>query len=111
MTDDNSQPSNLPPPKDLGEFSDRLRRAQGLEEKPEGPQGGVYTRGLSMAFRLATEMVAALFVGGAIGWFLDRWWGTRPWLLLVFLTLGTAAGTLNAYRASQRWVGNDSEQG
>lgn len=110
MTDDNSQPSK-PPPKDLGEFSDRLRRAQGIEKKPEGPQGGVYSRGLGMAFRLATEMVAALFVGGAIGWFLDRWLGTRPWLLLVFLTLGMAAGTLNAYRAARRWGEDDLGQG
>ena len=111
MTDDNSQPSDPNKPTDLGEFSDRLRRAQGFEQKPQGPQGGAYSRGLAMAFRLATEMVAALFVGGAIGWFLDRWWGTRPWLLLVFLLLGMAAGILNAYRASQRWVGDDQGQG
>jgi ATP synthase protein I len=37
-----------------------------------------------------------------LGWFLDGWLETRPWLLLLFLLLGAAAGTLNAYRAAMR---------
>ena len=57
---------------------------------------------MAQALRVALEMASALFVGGAIGWFLDRWLGTRPWLLLVFLLLGVAAGILNAYRAATR---------
>ena len=60
-----------------------------------------------MAFRMATELVAALLVGGGIGWFLDRWLDTRPWLLLVFLTLGMAAGTLNAFREAKRMGGDE----
>ena len=52
--------------------------------------------------RLATEMAAALAVGAVIGWFLDSWLGTRPWLLLLFLVLGMAAGTMNAYRTATR---------
>ena len=111
MTDDKPEPSDLPPPADLGEFSDRLRRAKGQLEAPSGPQSGVNARGLSMAFRMTTEMVAALLVGGGIGWFLDRWWGTRPWLLLVFLTLGVAAGILNSVRTAQRMAQDDTEQG
>ena len=45
------------------------------------------------------ELVAALVVGVAIGWGIDRWLGTRPWGLLVFFFLGAAAGILNVYRA------------
>jgi ATP synthase protein I len=108
MTDDKPQPSDPP---DLGEFSDRLRRAKGHNEPPPGSQSGVNSRGLGMAFRMATEMVAALLVGGAIGWFLDRWWGTRPWLLLVFLALGMAAGILNVFRAAQRMAQDETGQG
>jgi len=36
--------------------------------------------------------------GAVIGWLLDRWLGTKPWLILVFFILGFAAGLLNVYR-------------
>jgi ATP synthase protein I len=49
--------------------------------------------------RVATELVAGLVVGVVIGLLLDRWLGTKPWLLVVFFLLGAAAGLLNVYRA------------
>jgi ATP synthase protein I len=101
MTDDKPPPSDQTPP-DLGDFGQRLRRAQGESEQLPGPASGVNSRGLGLAFRMATELVAALIVGGGIGWFLDRWLDTRPWLLLVFLALGMAAGMLNAFREAKR---------
>ena len=58
-----------------------------------------------LALRVGVEMVAAAAVGGGLGWLLDHWLGTRPWLLLVFLVLGFAAGMLNAYRAAMRIAG------
>lgn len=58
------------------------------------PQGG-----LAFALRIAVELVSALAVGMGIGWAVDRWFGTRPWGLVVFFFLGAAAGMLNVYRA------------
>jgi ATP synthase protein I len=52
------------------------------------------------AWRLTVEMVAALVVGLGIGWGLDRWLGTGPWLLLVFLLLGAATGIWNAVKTA-----------
>lgn len=43
--------------------------------------------------------MVAVAVGVAIGWALDRWFGTRPWGVIVFLFLGVGAGMLNVYRA------------
>jgi len=54
------------------------------------------------AFKMATELVAGVVVGGGIGWVLDGVLGTRPWLLIVFFFLGFAAGLLNLVRAAQR---------
>lgn len=54
--------------------------------------------GLGLGFRIATELVAAFAVGGGIGYLLDRWLGTAPWLMVVFLLLGATAGMLNVYR-------------
>ncbi|WP_370511874.1 AtpZ/AtpI family protein [Telmatospirillum sp. J64-1] len=49
--------------------------------------------------RIAVELVAGVLVGVGIGYALDAWLGTRPWLMVVFLFLGSAAGALNVYRA------------
>jgi ATP synthase protein I len=57
-------------------------------------------RAMSLGFRVLTEFVAATVVGALIGWFLDKWLGTTPWLLILFLGLGIAAGFNNVYRMS-----------
>lgn len=54
------------------------------------------------AVRVAADLVAGVAVGGVIGWGLDWWLGTTPWLLLVFLVLGSAAGLTNVMRTAQR---------
>jgi len=56
-------------------------------------------RFLSMAMRIGVELVAAIVVAMGAGWLLDRWLGTKPWLMIVFFFLGSAAGIMNVYRA------------
>jgi len=51
----------------------------------------------SDAMRLAIDLVAAVAIGGAVGYFADRWLGTKPWFLLIFLILGVVAGFRNFY--------------
>ena len=55
---------------------------------------------MARGFRLSTEFVAAVVVGAAIGWLVDRWLGISPWGMIVFLLLGFAAGVLNVMRAA-----------
>jgi ATP synthase protein I len=59
-------------------------------------------RGGGIVLRVGIELAGTLAVGVAIGWGLDKWLGTGPWLLVVFFFLGAAGGVLNVYRA----VGN-----
>ena len=54
------------------------------------------------AFKLGTELVAAVGVGTIIGFILDSWFGTKPWLIIIFFFLGAAAGILNVIRAANR---------
>jgi len=49
-------------------------------------------------FRVGTELLSGVLVGSAIGYFLDTLFDTKPWLMVVFLFLGGAAGVLNVYR-------------
>ena len=87
MTDKEPSPS-------LEDLDARLRRAQ-----DQGPDRSSIGSGLGFALRIGIELVAALAVGVGIGYALDRWLGTGPWLMVVFFFLGSAAGFLNVYRA------------
>ena len=54
---------------------------------------------MGLGFRIGVDVAAALAVGLGIGYLLDAWLGTKPWLLVLFFFLGAGAGVLNVYRA------------
>ena len=62
---------------------------------------------MGTAFKLGTELVAAVGVGTIIGFILDSWFGTKPWLIIIFFFLGAAAGMLNVIRAANRMQKED----
>jgi ATP synthase protein I len=67
------------------------------------PSNDPFYAGFGQAVRIGTELLAALIVGGGLGWLADTYLlPTQPWGLVVGLILGAAAGMLNAYRAAQR---------
>ncbi len=51
------------------------------------------------AVRLGSEFIAAILVGTGMGYLLDLWLGTAPWLMLVMLLVGFGAGVLNVTRS------------
>jgi ATP synthase protein I len=65
---------------------------------------------LSTAGTVGLHLVAATFVGLAIGYFLDKWLGTSPWLLIFFLLVGIAAGYKNIYQEARRIQQEDSAE-
>jgi len=91
-----SDPDGL---RDLGQrLEDAQRRHAGGSKAPPPTQLGI-------AGRFATELVAALVVGGGLGWGVDWLFGrfglhTRPVFLIVFFVLGAAAGIRNVMRAA-----------
>ena len=89
-------------PEPLDRLDERLRRLRAQEEgrrRSAAGVGGTDPRGgLGLALRIGVELVAALVVGGGIGFLLDRWLGSGPWLMVAFFLLGAAAGMLNVYR-------------
>ena len=70
---------------------------------PEEPEGR--SKAMGQALRLSTEMVAGVAIGGFIGWALDRLFGTAPFLMVVFLILGAAAGIMNVVRTAKSMQG------
>jgi len=84
-------------------FEERLRVArerQGLEPRQSVPGGrpDQEPSALGIGLRVGLELVCALAVACAIGWGLDRLFGTRPIFLIAFVPLGGAAGVLNVWR-------------
>jgi ATP synthase protein I len=95
MTDDKK-------PASFDAFDAKLRQARDAANKSGGrtkPEGDGRS-GLGFAMRIGVELVAALIVGVAIGYFLDQWLGTKPWLMLLGFVLGSVAGFLGVYRAA-----------
>ena len=54
------------------------------------------------AFKLGTELVAAVAVGTIIGFILDNWFDTKPILIIIFFIFGAAAGIMNIFRAAKK---------
>ena len=79
----------------------RAARAREDEQAGRGPSARTPTTGLGLGMRLAVEVVVGVAVGAGLGYGLDRWLGSRPWLMVLFLFLGGAAGVMNAYRAAK----------
>ena len=48
-------------------------------------------------------LAASIAIGAAIGIALDRWFGTSPWLMIIFFVLGVAAGFRNLLKDLNRW--------
>ena len=91
-------------PKD---FKTRLKIAKSKLKKQvltESEQRGSF---MGSAFKLGTELVAAVAVGTIIGFILDNWFDTKPWLIIIFFFLGAAAGMLNVIRTANRMQKKD----
>lgn len=73
-------------------------KARNAPADPVRLAGGAMGQG----FRFAVEIVVTTVVGTAIGLQLDRWLGSKPWLMLLFMLLGLAAGFLSLFRAVGR---------
>ena len=52
---------------------------------------------------LGITLAASIAIGAAIGIALDRWFGTSPWLMIIFFVLGVAAGFRNLLKVLNRW--------
>lgn len=96
-------------PAPLDELGARIRKAR----KPVRPEGRPITsqRQMGLAYRVLVELIAGIGVGTFLGWVLDGWLGTRPWLLVAMILSGFAAGMRNVYRAiRQADEGQDGER-
>ena len=86
----------------LDSLGEQLAEAKSRHAPAPGPEPQGQGAALGQALRLGIELVAGVAVGGFIGWWLDRFLGTAPLLMVVFLGLGAAAGIMNVVRTAKR---------
>jgi|TARA_B110000259_G_scaffold1093_1_gene1297 ATP synthase protein I len=93
---------------DLKDFKTRLKIA-----KDKSKNNSIITNNnenssfMGSAFKLGTELVSAVLVGTIIGFILDTWFDTKPWLIILFFFLGSIAGILNVIRVAKRMQQKD----
>lgn len=101
MTEDEiEEASKLPPDARLESLDARLDQARRREAaKAAKVQDDPSYR---VGQLVLSQLVGGPLGGGVIGWLLDRWLGTKPWLMLILLFLGFAGGVINIFRISSK---------
>ena len=84
------------------DFKTRLKIAKSKIKKRVQSDNEKRGSFMGNAFKLGTELVAAVAVGTIFGFILDSWFGTTPWLIVIFFFVGAAAGMLNVVRTAKR---------
>jgi ATP synthase protein I len=91
-------------PSHRGDLSQLSSPATGHRKAMTDP-ASTRTRGMYGALSASSvglELGVSVILGLAIGWFLDREFGTEPWLMLAWLAIGLAAGFRGVLRAVRR---------
>ena len=91
----------LADPRQSDDLDSRIARARAAEDARAGVPPRASAKGYAQGSRVLAELIGAPIGGGLIGWLLDKWLGTAPWLLLILLVLAIVAAFRNIYRISQ----------
>ena len=86
-------------PKD--QFKTRLEIAKKKISKRNLYNKSHVTSPIGTAFKLSTELISAVAVGTIIGFILDKTFGTKPWLILIFFFVGVISGILNVIKSAK----------
>jgi len=59
---------------------------------------------------IGLHLVSGVIVGVFLGYFLDKYFGTSPWLTIIFFFLGIAAGFRNMYKDVQKYIISEEKE-
>ena len=83
------------------QFKTRLQIAKDKLSKKNQETQNQNSSSIGAAFKLSTELVSAVAVGTIIGFILDKTFGTKPWLIIIFFFIGVIAGIVNVIKSAK----------
>ena len=83
-------------------FKTRLKIAKSKAKAKYSVNNNNSNSSMGTAFKMSTELVAAVAVGTIIGFILDTWFDTKPWLIIIFFFVGVVAGITNVIRSAKK---------
>jgi ATP synthase protein I len=101
--DETGEVPKLPPDARLESLDQRLDRVQQAEAKRTGKVHG--DDGDSAGRLVLNQLIGGPLGGAVVGWVVDRWLGTAPWLMLGLMFIGFAGGVFNIVRISSKHAG------
>ena len=87
--------------KNFKEISTRLEIAKKNIKKRHEKNESSNVASFGKALKISTELVAAVVVGTTLGFILDNWFDTRPWLTIIFFFMGVTAGIMNVIKSAK----------
>ncbi|MGD9809700.1 MAG: AtpZ/AtpI family protein [Sphingobium sp.] len=84
----------------IASLEKRIEQAEHTERVRTGKRDEKADENTRLGNRVLAELIGGLAGGALVGWVLDRFLGTQPWLLLVFLFLGIIVAFRNIIRLS-----------
>jgi len=84
------------------QFKTRLKIAKSRARTKYSAKNNPSNSSMGTAFKMSTELVAAVVVGTIIGFILDNWFGTKPWLILIFFFIGVITGIMNVIKSAKK---------
>ena len=84
------------------QFKTRLKIAKNKAKSRKSSKNEESSSNMGTAFKMSTELVSAVVVGTIIGFILDNWFGTKPWLILIFFFVGVIAGIMNVIKSAKK---------
>ena len=84
------------------QFKTRLKIAKNKVKSRKSSKNDESSSNMGTAFKMSTELVSAVVVGTIIGFILDNWFGTKPWLILIFFFVGVIAGIMNVVKSAKK---------
>ena len=95
--------------KNLKEIDVRLKIAKKRIDNNKIKNNQSNTSLVGNAFKISTELVSIVVVATIIGFILDSWFDTKPWLIIVFFIIGIIAGFKNVIKSAKKMQKNNNK--
>ena len=99
---DPRQDSGLPEDARLTSLDRRLKQAQRDAAIRTGKDSNASQVGRSQGMRILSDLFGLPLGGGIVGWLLDGWLGTRPWVMLALIFVGFGIAVRNVLWISRQ---------